>query len=980
MSITGSIIAIILFVLRPLVRNRLPKSMQYYLWFIVLVTLVVPLSKLVVLPNSISDVPTISKTVDWYVVTNDDIFERIKPYETVDADGFIGIPEYSMAEVDALVPDAWVPEAVDWFRIIYYLGVTFYLMFICCSYAIFTDKLKRRNTTQTSNDSAMLAELCGNQCVPLLYRNPLATTPMLIGMFRPTIILPDRCYTNEQLRAVLLHEITHLRRKDVLVKWLSVFVTALHWFNPIVWLVRREIDRACELSCDEAVIRNLDTEGKQNYGETLLYVAVDAKTPYTILSTTMCEEKKALKERLGAIMKSRKHTRLTIIVSAMLLVVVGVVAITLGAGSKITSRSNYNFDTFIVNAYKINGYMDDEAIRKLTLTEPLDSQSGYGYNFEEIRFDLDYDRCITRFQLNVYDTGIFDMWFQYSDVHPDKRDGNNGLAFLGDGDEILRQIGQVEALVGDGKKGWYDREQGLRYERYTADNGNGEVTFVYSDRESDGILNRLIWVIAERKLPDTKKMVDGYDLAILSEMKMPYVGDNSSVGDILYCLPTPDSRLKQQFFSIGDDYGTSFAPNTLTIYYEPHSEDVENTTMQYLAHENAYLKNAVLLFALIDNLDEVTFAVRDDLTSDAILHKEAYTSYQRLSRYEATLLVEMNIADMWNGNLLSIDAAFSKIDEKHNPTPSTQETGRPATWQQIYLGMPSAAVYDLFGAPDYQASGLMWFGYNDIGVFDPGTSNSGVIEKISLNDGTLWSVYDLIRTAVIQHNESAFYTSAEVYPTESHVILALDASPNGFTAYVMSLFLTFLPEGEYNVREVAGHHTPLALTFTKNQSGDYTLTDYWQAEDGNRYMPSIRSKFPENTWDLIDTQLYIQSSNQSCYDEAMYHFVGAIPYDSRYSIGVGTAAVTNVAGDTNDDEYFVVSYFPEATLRIEEYGAEWSSYKSQSWIIEYADKSENITVGKNGTNTIPITDDLIGIYNVDETRYVMKFEKYTKAE
>jgi len=124
----------------------------------------------------------------------------------------------------------------------------------------------------------------------------------------------------------------------VLVKWLSVLTCAIHWFNPIVWFVRREIDRACELSCDEAVIRTLDKDGKQNYGDTLIYVAADAKTPHAVLSTTMCEEKKALKERLGAIMKSKKHTRIAIVLSAVLIITACGTAVALGAGRAIQNE------------------------------------------------------------------------------------------------------------------------------------------------------------------------------------------------------------------------------------------------------------------------------------------------------------------------------------------------------------------------------------------------------------------------------------------------------------------------------------------------------------------------------------------------------------------------------------------------------------------------------------------------------------------
>jgi hypothetical protein len=241
-------------------------------------------------------------------------------------------------------------------------------------------------------------------------------------------------------------------------------------------------------------------------------------------------------------------------------------------------------------------------------------------------------------------------------------------------------------------------------------------------------------------------------------------------------------------------------------------------------------------------------------------------------------------------------------------------------------------------------------------------------------------MHDLIREAVIQHNERQFYTPAGVYPVESHVILALDADPRSFTAYMMSLYLTFLPGGAYNVREVAGQHAPLALTFTKNQSGNYELTDYWQTEDGTRYMPSIRSKFPENTWGLADTQLYIEASKQNCHDEAMYHFVGAIPSSGRFTIGDGIAAVADYAESLETNGEFLIRYFPGARVSIEKFDEGYATDKPGSWIIAYADSSKNIAVGRNGIDNILITDDLIGIYNIGGDKYDMRFEKYVKPE
>jgi hypothetical protein len=164
-------------------------------------------------------------------------------------------------------------------------------------------------------------------------------------LFNPAIVLPDRDYTDEQLEAVLCHELNHLRRKDVLVKWLSVLACVVHWFNPLVWLTRREIDRACELACDEAVIHGLDIGGKQNYGDALIYVAADSKKPRTILSTTMYEEKKDLKERLSAIMKSKKRTRAAVIASAAVMCAAVLAACALGAGNiNLTAMTPYPKD------------------------------------------------------------------------------------------------------------------------------------------------------------------------------------------------------------------------------------------------------------------------------------------------------------------------------------------------------------------------------------------------------------------------------------------------------------------------------------------------------------------------------------------------------------------------------------------------------------------------------------------------------------
>jgi beta-lactamase regulating signal transducer with metallopeptidase domain len=208
-----SVLAALLFALKPLLRDRLPKAAQYYLWLAVIAALLVPVSRIVTLPAG--DM-SISAAVDRIVVSNEEIFESIEPYKVAGEDGFIGIPKENQPIVDELIPKPWYVELWDWCCIVRMLGsIGFFGYFLCICIA-FTERLKRTNSPT------------GIDCPVPVCRNAKAATPMLIGLFNPVIVLPDREYTGEQLRFVLLHELTHLRRKDVLVKWLSILACAVH--------------------------------------------------------------------------------------------------------------------------------------------------------------------------------------------------------------------------------------------------------------------------------------------------------------------------------------------------------------------------------------------------------------------------------------------------------------------------------------------------------------------------------------------------------------------------------------------------------------------------------------------------------------------------------------------------------------------------------------------------------------------------------
>ena len=153
--------------------------------------------------------------------------------------------------------------------------------------------------------------------------SPAVHAALLLGVKYPVVVLPCRLPEGVRgdtaIRTVIQHELTHYRRGDLRLKWFAAVVGCLHWFNPLVWLLQKELDRACELACDEAVIRTMDAQEKQLYGETLIAFAGRQSSPAVPL-TAICEEKRRLKERLVHIMRYKKRSAVSVIVCCLLAV------------------------------------------------------------------------------------------------------------------------------------------------------------------------------------------------------------------------------------------------------------------------------------------------------------------------------------------------------------------------------------------------------------------------------------------------------------------------------------------------------------------------------------------------------------------------------------------------------------------------------------------------------------------------------------
>ncbi len=144
--------------------------------------------------------------------------------------------------------------------------------------------------------------------------------PFMIGAARPALVLPNRPLTPAQLDNILRHEMTHLRRGDILYKWLAVFAKCVHWFNPAAYYAARQINIECEISCDLAAIKGLDADGEREYVDTILSLLSAAPPCAMPLTTGMAGSKRAIKRRLITMKNKRTTGRVMSAVSAVVAV------------------------------------------------------------------------------------------------------------------------------------------------------------------------------------------------------------------------------------------------------------------------------------------------------------------------------------------------------------------------------------------------------------------------------------------------------------------------------------------------------------------------------------------------------------------------------------------------------------------------------------------------------------------------------------
>ena len=172
--------------------------------------------------------------------------------------------------------------------------------------------------------------------VPKLQCSSILSSPILIGVLKPRIILPNYGFSDNELIYVLKHELHHYINRDILKRIVFTIVNAIHWFNLFIFFIRKQFIKVSEELCDEAVTLSLDIGQRVSYATTMLNIAERTSVPVIGFALPVTK----LKDRIRRILHPTKSNRVIATTVSILLAVSLVVGILVGCSFAAGTKKN----------------------------------------------------------------------------------------------------------------------------------------------------------------------------------------------------------------------------------------------------------------------------------------------------------------------------------------------------------------------------------------------------------------------------------------------------------------------------------------------------------------------------------------------------------------------------------------------------------------------------------------------------------------
>lgn len=301
-SITTGILIFAVHWLTPHARRVYAARVRVFVWLILVIRLLIPVNP--VIPRA----PVRISLQDEYVT-----------HIAADVDGFIAAltPELAVPPAESFHPQPAFLRGLTFFDATVMLwagGMFVFLFYHIISYVRFARKILRWSylprDPRIHQALARVQERLAIRGQVRLLISSAAPCPMLISMFPSAVVLPRESYSDRQLEFVLTHELIHRKHGDLWKKLLMILAVAIHWFNPLSYLLMRNMQQDIEMACDEGVVAALGHDSSKAYCETIYACLSHRKGADIALATGLRGAAPGLKARFRNILApgARKKT------------------------------------------------------------------------------------------------------------------------------------------------------------------------------------------------------------------------------------------------------------------------------------------------------------------------------------------------------------------------------------------------------------------------------------------------------------------------------------------------------------------------------------------------------------------------------------------------------------------------------------------------------------------------------------------------
>ncbi len=344
MSLTASYVILFVILVR-LILKKAPKFISYALWGVVAFRLIIPFS----FENMFSLMP---RTMNVAPIPYDIIYQQSPQINS-------GIEVVDLF-VSQSLPAPTVGVSVNPLQIYTEIGAYIWIMgimvlLIYSLVSVFQLKRQLKNAQVVEQN---------------IYEVNNLKTPFVLGIIRPKVYLPVGLNHSER-SYILLHERTHISRKDHIIKVLAFLILSLHWFNPLVWIAFMLMSTDMELSCDEQVLKKMNTDNKKPYANSLLSLAIGR---HILNGSPLAFGEGNVRGRIKNVMNYKKPKLWVMIVSVIVLTGVGIALLSNPVGGE-QKELIYRADVD-GNGHEESIFIDKSQIDNMLVTLSICNENG----------------------------------------------------------------------------------------------------------------------------------------------------------------------------------------------------------------------------------------------------------------------------------------------------------------------------------------------------------------------------------------------------------------------------------------------------------------------------------------------------------------------------------------------------------------------------------------------------------------------------